>query len=54
MRNPFARAATLTILTGVMLTGAAGTALACGGLVTPNGTINLVKTTTLAAYHEGI
>jgi hypothetical protein len=54
MRNPFARAATLTILTAIMLTGAAGSALACGGLVTPNGTINLVKTTTLAAYHEGI
>ncbi len=54
MRNPFARALTLTILTAVMLTGAAGSALACGGLVTPNGTINLLKTTTLAAYHEGI
>jgi uncharacterized protein DUF2330 len=54
MRNPFARAATLTILTAIMLTGAAGSALACGGLVTPNGTINLLKTTTLAAYHDGI
>ena len=54
MRNPIARAATLTILTAVMLTGAAGSALACGGLVTPNGTINLLKTTTLAAYHDGI
>src|SRR5215210_1912043 len=54
MRNPFARAATLTILTAIMLTKAAGSALACGGLVTPNGTINLLKTTTLAAYHDGI
>jgi len=54
MRNPIARAATLTILTAIMLTGAAGSALACGGLVTPNGTINLLKTTTLAAYHDGI
>ena len=54
MRNQFARAATLTILTAIMLTGAAGSALACGGLVTPNGTINLLKTTTLAAYHGGI
>jgi hypothetical protein len=54
MRNRFARAATVTILTAIMLTGAAGSALACGGLVTPNGTINLLKTTTLAAYHEGI
>ena len=28
--------------------------LACGGLVTPNGTVSLLKTTTLAAYHEGV
>ena len=54
MRNLLARAAALTILTAVTLTGAAGSALACGGLVTPNGTINLLKTTTLAAYHDGI
>ena len=37
-----------------MLAGPAGAALACGGLVTPNGTINLLRTTTLAAYHQGI
>jgi hypothetical protein len=42
------------MLTAIFLTGAAGSALACGGLVTPNGTVNLLKTTTLAAYHEGI
>jgi hypothetical protein len=54
MGNRFARAATITILTSILLTGAAGTALACGGLVTPNGTVSLLKTTTLAAYHEGI
>jgi hypothetical protein len=29
-------------------------AAACGGLVNPNGTIHLVRTTTLAAYHAGI
>ena len=28
--------------------------LARGGLVTPNGTVSLLKTTTLAAYHEGV
>ena len=32
----------------------AGPALACGGLVSPNGTIQLVRTTTLAAYHDGL
>ena len=29
-------------------------AYACGGLVAPNGAVNLVRTTTLAAYHDGI
>ncbi len=32
----------------------AGPALACGALVSPNGTIQLVRTTTLAAYHDGV
>jgi hypothetical protein len=54
MRNRFARAAALVILTTILLTVAAGSALACGGLVTPNGTVSLLKTTTLAAYHDGI
>jgi len=33
---------------------AAGPAAACGGLVGENGTIQLSRTTTLAAYHDGI
>ena len=32
----------------------AGPALACGGLIGPNGSVNLVKTTTLAAWHDGV
>lgn len=32
----------------------AAPALACGGLVSPNGTVQLGRTTTLAAYHNGI
>lgn len=32
----------------------AGPALACGGLLSPNGSVNLLRTTTLAAYHDGI
>ena len=39
---------TLTFLT------VAGPALACGGLLSPNGSVNLLRTTTLAAYHQGI
>jgi hypothetical protein len=31
-----------------------GSALACGGLVNANGTVTLVRTTTLAAYHRGV
>ncbi|MGH2752626.1 MAG: DUF2330 domain-containing protein [Actinomycetota bacterium] len=31
-----------------------GPALACGGLVAPNGSVNLVRTTTLAAYVDGV
>jgi hypothetical protein len=54
MRHAFARAATVAAATVLLVTGTAGSALACGGLVTPNGTINLLKTTTLAAYHGGV
>ena len=32
----------------------AGPALACGGLIGRNGSVNLVRTTTLAGYHDGI
>src|SRR5438874_7133901 len=32
----------------------AAPAFACGGLVSPNGTVQLGRTTTLAAYHNGI
>ena len=33
---------------------AATPAMACGGLVGENGTIQLVRTSTLAAYHDGV
>jgi len=42
----------LTAFASLLLVAAP--AFACGGLVAPNGTVQLVKTTTLAAYHEGI
>ena len=34
--------------------GAATSAMACGGLVGENGTIQLARTSTLAAYHGGV
>ncbi len=33
---------------------AAGPMLACGGLIGPNGAVNLLRTTTFVGYHEGI
>lgn len=38
----------------VLVLMVAGPALACGGLIGPNGGVSLVKTTTLAGYHDGI
>ena len=32
----------------------AGPALACGGLIGPNGAVNLLRTTTFAGYHGGV
>jgi Uncharacterized protein conserved in bacteria (DUF2330) len=42
------------LITGAALVTTATTAGACGGLVGENGTIQLTKTTTLAAYHDGV
>jgi hypothetical protein len=42
----------LLSVVATMLT--AGPALACGGLVAPNGSVDLVRTTTLAAYVDGV
>jgi hypothetical protein len=41
----------LSVVTTLLI---AGPALACGGLVAPNGSVNLVRTTTLAAYVDGV
>jgi hypothetical protein len=45
-------ATTMGIALGIMLVPSA--AFACGGLVSANGTVNLAKTTTLAAYVDGV
>ena len=39
---------------GLALALMAAPAVACGGLVGENGTIQLTRTTTLAAYHNGV
>jgi hypothetical protein len=48
------RKAFVAILTLGVVTVSAGPAFACGGLVNPNGTVALTKTTTLAAYADGV
>jgi hypothetical protein len=46
---------TAAVLLGVVSSvTVAGPALACGGLVAPNGGINLLRTSTLAAYSDGV
>ena len=37
----------------LLISLAAAPAFACGGLIGPNGAVNLLRTTTLAAYHDG-
>src|SRR5438552_13681000 len=39
---------------GIVLGLAAAPASACGGLVAPNGAVRLLRTSTLAAYHDGV
>jgi Uncharacterized protein conserved in bacteria (DUF2330) len=48
------RLSVLTVVMGLALIGWAGPASACGGLVAPNGTVRLLRTSTLAAYHDGV
>ena len=42
------------VVAGAAAVGLATPAMACGGLVGENGTIQLVRTSTLAAYHDGV
>jgi hypothetical protein len=42
------------VVTVVALVLTTGSTLACGGLIGPNGAVNLVRTTTFAAYHDGV
>ena len=45
---------TLAIIAGLLLVAiSAAPALACGGLIGPNGAVNLLRTTTFAGYHDG-
>jgi hypothetical protein len=50
MRRPLLSLAVAT--TALLVTAAP--ALACGGLIGPNGAVNLLRTTTFAGYHDGV
>jgi hypothetical protein len=54
MARRFPRIATALTGSAIALVLAAGPTLACGGLIGPNGAVNLLRTTTLAAYHDGV
>ena len=52
----FLRRRTAAVLLGALslLALTAAPVFACGGLIGPNGAVNLLRTTTLAAYHDGV
>ena len=50
LRRPIVALASALLL----LILAAAPTLACGGLIGPNGAVNLLRTTTLAGYHDGV
>ena len=51
--RPRARRALALGAAALVIALSAGPALACGGLIGPSGAVNLLQTTTLAAYHDG-
>src|ERR687894_65740 len=48
------RLGTALTLAFLLVAAVAGPTLACGGLIGPNGAVNLLRTTTFAGYHAGI
>jgi uncharacterized protein DUF2330 len=44
----------VVVITAAVLAIGGQAAWGCGGLVAPNGAVRLLKTTTLAAYHDGV
>jgi Uncharacterized protein conserved in bacteria (DUF2330) len=45
----------IPLAAGLLLVAiSAAPALACGGLIGPNGAVNLLRTTTFAGYHDGV
>ncbi len=53
MTRTFGRAGASLGAALLLIILAAAPAFACGGLIGPNGAVNLLQTTTLAGYHDG-
>ena len=54
MKSLLTTIASIVTLAVAALGATVGTAFACAGLIGSNGAVNLGKTTTLAAYHDGV
>jgi Uncharacterized protein conserved in bacteria (DUF2330) len=54
MQRSFGRSGAIIGAALLVLALSAAPALACGGLIGPNGAVNLLRTTTLAAYEDGV
>ncbi len=52
--DPMRRFLGALLAAGASILVLAGPAAACGGLIGPNGAVNLLRTTTLAGYHAGV
>jgi len=53
MKRSISRAGAAAGAALLMIVLSAAPAFACGGLIGPNGAVNLLRTTTLAGYHDG-
>src|SRR2546428_3210630 len=54
MRPLIAIIPVFAVLAAASLAQSPSSADACAGLIGPNGAVNLLRTTTLAAYHDGV
>jgi hypothetical protein len=53
-KHTWFRSAAVVVTVGAVVVATAAPAVACAGLVGENGTIRLTRTSTLAAYHDGV
>ncbi len=54
IRSTVCRSLVFGVVVVATVLGLTGAVMACGGLVAANGAVNLQRTSTLAAYHDGV